>query len=341
MRHLMYVALLLPAISAHPCTVTSKVSVDCSNKGLINIPRSLPWNLQHLDLSANSLHLSQPLSERLSRLRYLNLSRNPLHILPAGAFQNLPHLQILDLSDCGISRFNASILDGLTKLQFLFLSHNKLRTFDVHSLKELLKLDLTNTLVTSSHLGRSAKQVLLQLDSQGFCDCSSRRRLKESTEHVSGSFCSCKMLKEKRRHPVQKTRNSHAEVIKRFVRDVPDNTTSLNDTSISTIPPPTSSLGSWPYFVGFVLAAVAVSLLIAAVAKCNLLHRYFRSYRHRPLPENEWAAESQSELPGVPITPPDDEDGFIEDNYIQPEDHRKEEDEEEEEEMHGEFFTID
>lgn len=90
--------------------------------------------------------------------------------------------------------------------------------------------------------------------------------------------------------------------------------------------------------MGFVLIAITLSLLIAAAAKCKVFHRYFRSYRHRPLPENEWAAESQSELPGVPIPHQDDEDGFIEDNYIQPEDHQKEEDEDEV--SHDDFYSI-
>ncbi|CAJ0965109.1 unnamed protein product [Ranitomeya imitator] len=108
----------------------------------------------------------------------------------------------------------------------------------------------------------------------------------------------------------------------------------------SATPSPDSNVPqsrSWPYLVGFVLVAGTLSLLIAAAAKCNLFHRYFRSYRHRPLPENEWITESQNELPGVPLPPQDDEDGFIEDNYIQPGDHRDDLDEEDLQEPHEEL----
>lgn len=328
---LLYITLLLPATSAHPCsTFTSQVSVDCRHKGLTDIPLTLPGDLRYLDLSSNSIQLSQPLSERFSELFHLNLSNNPLHVLPAGAFKNLPHLQTLDLSNCGISELRPDSLQGLKKLQRLYLSHNHLRTVDVENLGELVKLDLTDTFIASLGFGQPpGRDFLLQLDNRGFCDCSSGTHLGGNPEHVSGLFCSCKSLREERGHPVQRVSHEF-KVLKRFIRDVtekPDNGTSLNDTSPS--PPYVSQGRSWPYLVGFVLIAITLSLLIAAAAKCKVFHRYFRSYRHRPLPENEWAAESQSELPGVPIPHQDDEDGFIEDNYIQPEDHQKEEDEDE------------
>ncbi|KAM5148650.1 type III endosome membrane protein TEMP [Mantella aurantiaca] len=366
MMLVLYVTLLVPAVSAGPCTLTSRVSADCRHQGLADIPLSLPGNLRSLDLSNNSIHLSRPLPVRLSGLRHLNLSSNPLGALPAGAFRSSPCLWTLDLSNCGISELHPDALRGLTQLQTLdmsncgiselhpnalrglmqlrtlILSRNPLRSVDLQDLGELVKLELTDTLMDFLGSRRSSgRSFLLQLEGRGLCDCSSGIDLRGSPQHVSGLFCSCKSWKEEKGRPVQGS--SHGfEVIKRFARNVaekPDNGTLLNNTSPS--PPEVSQGRSWPYLVGFVLVAAVLSLLIAAVAKCKLFHRYFRSYRHRPLPENEWTAESQSELPGVPIPHQDDEDGFIEDNYIQPEDHRKEEDEdEEEEEPHDGFYSI-
>lgn len=67
---------------------------------------------------------------------------------------------------------------------------------------------------------------------------------------------------------------------------------------------------AWPVLVGIVLGAVVLSLLIALAAKCHLCRKYYASYRHRPLPRTGKGFR--------PEVGEDDDDGFIEDNYIQP-----------------------
>ncbi|XP_069594183.1 type III endosome membrane protein TEMP isoform X2 [Ranitomeya imitator] len=336
MRLILYLSSLLLAASAHPCTLAAQGRADCSHKGLTNVPTNLPHNLHYLNLSSNSIHHLQLFPQKFSELLFLNLSGNPLHLIPAGTFKRLPHLRVLDLSSCEISRLHSDAFKGLLRLQTLILRNNSLQDIDLWNLRALTRLDVRGTaLLSSPRMG-----VLMdQLASQRFCDCSSRRKLHQSRDRVSGDFCSCPTLIGKGEFEVRAAGEVASEVIQRYIRDVND----ISNGSLSsnrTTPSPDSNVPqsrSWPYLVGFVLVAGTLSLLIAAAAKCNLFHRYFRSYRHRPLPENEWITESQNELPGVPLPPQDDEDGFIEDNYIQPGDHRDDLDEEDLQEPHEEL----
>lgn len=91
------------------------------------------------------------------------------------------------------------------------------------------------------------------------------------------------------------------------------------------------SSDSWKYLVAVLVSAISLSVLIAIGAKCKLFHKYLASYRHSRLNEGDGASQgdpasfdvgfpNQGNIPNsntVNGNMEEDDDGFIEDNYIQ------------------------
>ncbi|NXF04982.1 LRC19 protein, partial [Smithornis capensis] len=301
-------------------------------------PSSLPRNIISLDLSFNSLVVlpHRTLLMHFPSLRSLNLSSNAMPTLSPGIFSNLEALRLLDLSSCGITYLHMDTFKGLGNLHTLLLRNNSLQELDVPfllPLKALFHLDLQhNALASVDTWSLQLMETVPQVHLEGnpwVCDCTAhplqqwlQRRKGEQIVRMTarqfshsskkGSACTLQPL------------NGEHWVCHRLIM--------CPSFATATMLPAAKGGRSWPYLVAFLVTAIGISILIALAAKCKLIHRNFASYHHRPLPEtssiggspmedsSSWdrgSGGSQS-MSGAADLQAEDDDGFIEDNYIQP-----------------------
>ncbi|NXR61748.1 LRC19 protein, partial [Rhadina sibilatrix] len=295
-------------------------------------PSSLPRNITSLDLSFNSLVMPhhRTLLKYFPSLHSLNLSSNAKLMLSPAVFSNLGALRLLDLSSCGITYIHMDTFKGLGNLHTLLLGNNSLQELDVTfllPLRALFHLDLQhNALVSVDPWSLQLMETVPRVHLEGnpwLCDCSvhplqqwlQRRRGKQRGS-VPGDVLG-------RRNP-EGLENGECWVCHRL--------TMCLSCVTGTALPAGKGGRSWPYLVGFIATAIGLSILIALAAKCKLVHKNFASYRHRPLPEissiggspmedsSSWDRGScgSHSIPDGADLQAEDDDGFIEDNYIQP-----------------------
>ncbi|VDP31293.1 unnamed protein product [Soboliphyme baturini] len=145
----------------HECPldcICDGTTVDCSNRGLSQIPTQLPMFTTTLYLNDNKIVeiKNMGLFEKLLNLKSLNLNNNYITRIESEAFHGAENMKELKLRNNLLTEINEKMLHGLSHLENLSLSNNEIKcimdgTFD--HLKYLKQLELDgNAFVCNCHL---------------------------------------------------------------------------------------------------------------------------------------------------------------------------------------------
>ncbi|CAH2239506.1 jg21512 [Pararge aegeria aegeria] len=134
------------------CTCnTDRTSVDCSNRGLTDLPTGIDAKVTKLNISSNDISTFPENIFKLNNLISLDISNNQLKELSENALQNLTSLEILNLSknrfESWLSLNPNEVLKTATNLKILDLSGNKFNSMANLANQELLISPSLETLI--------------------------------------------------------------------------------------------------------------------------------------------------------------------------------------------------
>ncbi|XP_018412041.1 PREDICTED: leucine-rich repeat-containing protein 19 [Nanorana parkeri] len=306
-------------------------------------------NLTELNLSSNNIKtLSNAIFSGLTKLEVLVLKENGITTVEVLVFQGLEFLRILDLSYNEIIELPTNILQPFKQLQELNLQNNSMTNLDIKDALTDLKTPLNITLSGNQwncscslmHLSECLNDSTVILENEDITMCSTPENMKSYT--IKAILTS---------PDIQKCNDNGS----------PSSTTAATFENPSTAPMFTVSNGtfskvingtaatstkgnSWRFLVGVVIAGIVTLLLITAAVKFPKWYEFLLSYNHHRLKEEEpYMFEEefhvdfsmstndriQEEEETVVVFEQThsfipEEDGFIEDKYIDEKDMREE-----------------
>ncbi|XP_077452279.1 leucine-rich repeat-containing protein 17-like [Stigmatopora argus] len=188
------------------------VRVDCSNRGLTEVPEGIPEEAVQIDLSHNSIHhLKAKSFQGAKSLKTLNLSYNKMERIDKSSLFGLLHLRELDLSDNSLYFVQYGVLEDLYFLSKLKLGGNPwLCDYSIHYMVYWLQLHPAvrhSGLLCRSPVEHTGERVEDYVRSYNR-GCSKERQQSQRDPNEDDEFL-WDSLKEAKREPEEEMEPSH------------------------------------------------------------------------------------------------------------------------------------
>ncbi|NWY42596.1 LRC19 protein, partial [Sylvia atricapilla] len=289
-------------------------------------------NLTELHLNENNITvLNNNSFYNLKKLTTLDISNNRISTVHKAAFAGLNQLSVLNLSYNMIAQLDSDTFTSLENLSVLNLQHNFLKYFHIKSSFRLIKIVLAeNPWICSCdlldlHIWLTASNVILENENNTRCTLPNMEKISIKMAPIQPADCKIKKT------PLENTSTPAVNLRSSALTVLTLNNITGNNGTHAELP----LVGkSWTFLAGVLGFVLGTTFLIFTAVKCPAWYHYLISYRHRRLEENdsemfeqEFSADmspspssTSSEEPTVIFKKVhafgDEEDGFIEDKYI-------------------------